>query len=93
MGVPVICLRGDRHSGRVGMSLLTAAGFPDWIANTPEQYIRIARNLARDRKNLGVLRLRLRECMRQSRLCSAEDYTRAVEKIYEELYAHRCQAS
>lgn len=87
MGVPVVSLRGDRHSARVGASLLTAAGFPDWIADTAEHYIQIARTLSQDKARLAQLRSQLRERVRQSRLCAAADYARAVECAYEEMYA------
>jgi protein O-GlcNAc transferase len=89
MGVPVVSLRGDRHSARVGASLLTAAGFPDWIADTPEEYTRIVRALVQDRAGLEALRLCLRERVRQSRLCAAPVYARAVERAYEAMYAAR----
>lgn len=87
MGVPVISLLGDRHRARVGASLLTAVGHPEWIAETPEQYIKIAQGLALDPKGLGSLRAGLREQMRGSRLCSAENYVKAVESAYDEMFA------
>jgi protein O-GlcNAc transferase len=60
MGVPVVTLAGDRHMSRVGASLLTAVGHPDWIANCPEDYVRIAASLAGDRRELGKIRVGLR---------------------------------
>jgi protein O-GlcNAc transferase len=87
MGVPVVGLCGDRHSARVGASLLTAAGFPEWIAHTPVAYVEIARELASDRARLAELRSLSRERVRQSRLCAAGDYARAVERAYEEMFA------
>jgi predicted O-linked N-acetylglucosamine transferase (SPINDLY family) len=89
MGVPVVSLRGDRHSARVGASLLTAAGFPDWIADTPGRYVEIGRELAGDRAKLIELRMQLRERVRQSRLCAMENYVRAVECAFEEMRAKR----
>lgn len=89
MGVPVISLRGDRHSARVGASLLTAAEFPDWIADSPERYVEIGRELAGDRAELIQLRSQLRERVRQSRLCAMEDYARAVERAYETMRTQR----
>ena len=89
MGVPVVTLVGDRHSARVGASLLTATGFPDWIADTSEHYVQIARSLAHDRGRLAGLRSQLRERVRQSPLCAAEKYARAVESAYEEMYSGR----
>jgi protein O-GlcNAc transferase len=86
MGVPVVSLRGDRHSTRVGASLLAAAESTDWVADTKEQYLQIARALSQDRNRLVEIRSRLRERVRHSRLCAAADYAAAVERAYEEMY-------
>jgi protein O-GlcNAc transferase len=69
MGVPVVTLAGDRHIARVGASLLTAIGHPEWVADSPADYLRIARALARDRGRRRELRPGLREEMRGSPLC------------------------
>ncbi len=90
MGVPVVSLRGDRHSARVGASLLTAAECAEWAAVTAEQYLGVARALSQDRGRLAELRHQLRERLRRSRLCAAADYTRAVECAYEEMFVTRC---
>jgi predicted O-linked N-acetylglucosamine transferase (SPINDLY family) len=89
MGVPVISLRGDRHSARVGASLLSAAGHPEWIADTPEQYIQTVKQLAMDADRLTKLRFALRQQLKESRLCSAETYARAVEAAYDGMIANR----
>ena len=60
MGVPVVSLAGDRHMARVGVSLLTAAGHPEWIAQNADDYVRIATVLAGDRSRLKTLRETLR---------------------------------
>jgi len=67
MGVPVVALAGDRHAARVGASLLTAIGHPEWIARTAAEYIRIAAAVAADHsgENRGAS---LREQMRRSPL-------------------------
>lgn len=53
MGVPVVTLEGSTHAGRVGLSLLSAAGFPELVARSPVEYVRLAAALAGD---VGVLR-------------------------------------
>jgi predicted O-linked N-acetylglucosamine transferase (SPINDLY family) len=60
MGVPVVTQLGDRHSARVGASLLTAAGHPEWIAPDREGYVRVAAALARDLEGRSLLRNNLR---------------------------------
>lgn len=72
MGVPVVSLRGDRHSARVGASLLTAVGHPEWIAESREDYIRKAAALANDHAQLAALRTTLRSDMKRSALLDHE---------------------
>lgn len=68
MGVPIVTLAGDRHASRVGASLLTAVGHPEWIAYSPEDYIRIAKAFADAPQNLVPLRPQLRAAMEASPL-------------------------
>jgi protein O-GlcNAc transferase len=68
MGVPVVTLKGDRHASRVGASLLSAVGHPEWIAADKASYVRIATELASDPIHLAVLHSRLRDDMKRSPL-------------------------
>jgi protein O-GlcNAc transferase len=85
MGVPVVTLAGDRHASRVGVSLLTAAGHPDWIAGDWEEYARIAAALAADPGKRSVWRAGLREDLRRSPLLDhvgqAERLAAALEQM------------
>jgi predicted O-linked N-acetylglucosamine transferase (SPINDLY family) len=60
MGRPVITLCGDRHASRVGASLLTAIGHPEWIAAETSDYPRLAADLVRDRVRLAEISRSLR---------------------------------
>jgi predicted O-linked N-acetylglucosamine transferase (SPINDLY family) len=86
MGVPVVALRGDRHAGRVGASLLTCLGLDELIANDAGQYIEIAAALAADRKKLGELRTSLRARMAASPLCDARAFARTIETAYRAMW-------
>jgi predicted O-linked N-acetylglucosamine transferase (SPINDLY family) len=68
MGVPVVSLAGDRHMSRVGVSLLTAAGHPEFVATTPEEYVLIASQLANDPLKRAALRRDLRDDLRRGPL-------------------------
>ena len=68
MGVPVVTLVGDRHMARVGASLLTAAGHPEWIAADATEYVSHAVKLAGNPELLAVLRTGLRADLRRSPL-------------------------
>jgi len=63
MGRPVVTLPGDRHASRVGASLLTAAGHPEWIARDWADYARIAADLVRDPARLAATSRTLRAAL------------------------------
>jgi len=65
-----------------------AVGSSEWIADTPEQYVDIARSLAQDAGRLIQLRSGLREQMRESRLCLAASYVKAIEAAYDEMMSN-----
>lgn len=90
MGVPVIVLAGNVHSGRVGVSLLSMAGLTDFIAESPEKYIELACNLANDREQLNELHVNLRNIIQRSPLCDASSFTKEVESAYRTVWEKWC---
>lgn len=82
MGVPIVTLAGRTHAARVGASLLTHVGLPEWIAETPDDYLRVARDAALDTSRLAALRASLREKMRASPLCDAVGFTLTLEETF-----------
>jgi len=91
MGVPVICLVGDRHVSRVGASLLGAVGLDDFVAHSAEQYMQIAAGFGSDLPRLASLRQQLRERMRQSPLMDAPGAARAIEEAYRTMWKAWCE--
>jgi predicted O-linked N-acetylglucosamine transferase (SPINDLY family) len=79
MGVPVISLVGRHHAGRVGATLLRAAGLADWLADTPETFVAIARERAADVAGLEQLRGALRGQLAGSALCDAAGFVDRLE--------------
>ncbi|HEU5081163.1 MAG TPA: tetratricopeptide repeat protein [Opitutaceae bacterium] len=73
MGLPVISLVGDRHSSRVGASLLQAIGHPEWSAPNAQAYVATAVKLASDRNALAQTRAGLRDEFRASALFGGTD--------------------
>lgn len=88
MGVPVVTLRGSRHAGRMAASILTCVGVPELIAESPQDYLERAVNLASDLDRLGELRANLRQQMRASPLCDGPTFTRGLEAAYRSMW-HR----
>jgi protein O-GlcNAc transferase len=92
MGVPVVTLRGRRHSARVGASLMGSVGLDGLIASDFESYVEIAVRLARDRSRLLHLRNSLRGIMQSSPLCDARAFARKLEGAYRTMWQCWCQS-
>ncbi len=90
MGAPVITLAGDRHAGRVGVSLLTQIGLTDLIADTPEDYVNRAVQLAENPERVADLRSGLRERMVNSVLCDGKTFAQNLETAYREMWKRWC---
>lgn len=89
MGVPVLSLVGERHAGRVGASLLNAAGLADWLADTPESFVAIAQAMAADVIRLSHLRESLRGQLAESPLCDAVGFVRRLELAMQQVWLTR----
>ena len=93
MGVPVITLRGHRHAGRVGASLLTQIGLTDLIANSIEEYVEIAVALAGNSGRLDDLRRALRPRMAASPMCDEGAFACKMEAAFRSMWQHWCATS
>jgi predicted O-linked N-acetylglucosamine transferase (SPINDLY family) len=92
MGVPVITLAGRTHVARVGTSQLSNLGLPELIARSPDDYVRIAVQLAGDPERLQTLRQGLRQRMAASPLMDAARFTRHLEAAYRQMWKRWCEA-
>lgn len=90
MGVPVVTLAGNTFVGRAGVSLLNASGLGELVATDTGDYAAIAARLAFDVPRLAALRAGLRERLRDSPLCRADDFTRALERHIRDMWGRWC---
>ncbi len=90
MGVPVVTLVGKTVVGRAGLSQSTNLGLPELIAQTPQQYVQIAADLANDLPRLAELRRTLRGRMQASPLMDAGRFARNMEAAYRQMWRNWC---
>lgn len=90
MGIPVVCLNGTTHAGRVGVSLLTQIGLDDLIAPSLREYIRVAVHLAENLDTLARLRASLRERLMKSSLYDGKTLAIEVEQAYRRMWEKWC---
>jgi predicted O-linked N-acetylglucosamine transferase (SPINDLY family) len=93
MGVPVVTLAGQSHVSRVGVSLLTNIGLPELVAESEDEYVRIAVELARDVEQLVNYRSNLRDKMLGSQLLDAPSFAREIEGAFRQMWTSWCETS
>lgn len=81
-GVPMVAVRGATFPGRVGASLLRAAGLPELIAADEAGYEALVLELYADRSRLADLRRRLAEARHSAPLFDMEGFAHDLEALY-----------
>ncbi|HVT81995.1 MAG TPA: tetratricopeptide repeat protein [Phycisphaerae bacterium] len=93
MGVPVVTRVGRTVVGRAGLSQLTHLGLPELIAQSDQEFVRIAVQLARDLPRLATMRAGLRGRMLTSILMDAGAFARGIEDAYIRMWHGWCASS
>jgi len=81
-GLPIVTLRGSSFAARVTASFLANLGLEELVADSPEEYERIALLLAVERGRLRDVRLRLAQARKASILFDAERFARGLEAAF-----------
>ena len=87
MGVPVITLAGERMIERQGVSMLTAVGLEELVAQNAEEYTARAVTLAQDKQYRQELRQTLRSRMQASPLCDSQGLAGSLERAYAAMWS------
>lgn len=90
MGTPVLTLAGQRHSSRVGASLMSTVGLGDWVAKDTEDYIQKALHFGKAHETLNPNEIR-RQFL-ASPLCDTADFTLDLESLFEDLIRKSSQS-
>jgi protein O-GlcNAc transferase len=86
-GVPLLTRNGSAFAGRVATSLLLAAGLPELVTQTQEDYEATAVKLATDAKALKKLRDRLTTNRTTCALFDTAKFARGIEAAYAQMWA------
>ncbi|HEV8042699.1 MAG TPA: tetratricopeptide repeat protein [Bryobacteraceae bacterium] len=91
MGVPVVTLAGRSPVQRTGACLLTAAGLPDLVTHSPEQYVTTAVFLAQTLPKIPDSRVNLRKALQSSPLMDEVGLVRSVEAAFRDMWRIWCR--
>jgi predicted O-linked N-acetylglucosamine transferase (SPINDLY family) len=86
VGAPMVTCRGETFAGRVGASLLHAAGLPELVASDLEHYAAIALRLARDPDELRAIRDKLTDNRPTCALFDTDRLRRHIEQAYATMF-------
>ena len=90
MGVPLVVLPKQRPASRQSLGFLTALGRTEWVAETPDEYVRIASGLAGDSDYLATLRRDQRARVAGSPMCDAPRFARNLEAALRRIWQQWC---
>jgi protein O-GlcNAc transferase len=93
MAVPVVTLPGPRPASRSAASILSTVGLREWIAQTPDDYVRLAVGFAREPDRLASLRTSLRERVRSSPLMNEKKFVLDLELAYRRMWHEWCEGA
>ena len=82
-GVPVLTLPGERMAARSGLSILSAAGLHDCVADDADAFVQMALRRAEDADGRRRLRAELRDRLRDSPLVDAPRFACAFADALE----------
>ena len=91
MGVPVVTLLGRHFVDRAAASIVTHAGYPEFVVSTKEAYVDLAKSLAGNFDALNERRLSIRDNLFRSDICDEGPYCKNVEAAYRDMWATWCE--
>jgi len=91
MGVPVVVKEGQNFVSRMGASFMRAAGLPEWVAASDEDYVAIAARMATDRQALLQLKISLRARLQAAPAWNIDEYTRDIEHALRSMWTEFCE--
>jgi protein O-GlcNAc transferase len=85
-GLPVLTCVGATFAGRVGMSMLKAAGLPELVTHSLEDYEALALELATDRARLSSIRHKLEQNRPTCPLFDNDRFRGGIETAYSTMW-------
>ncbi len=87
IGLPVLTCLGKSFCSRVAASLVSAAGIPEMITKTNQEYIEQAVQLANHPSELAILRDKLAQVHKNAPLFDSVRFTENLENLYMQMFA------
>jgi len=90
MGIPTVTIAGSSYPSRMGLAVMTHLGLCEYVAGTPDDFVRTAAERASDTAALAELRGDLRQRIAKSALTEAHGFCDDLETAYRTLWHRWC---
>lgn len=90
MGVPTLCLGGDRLASRGAQALMAHLGLNQFVADSHDAYIQQACHLANHVEALAQIRQNLRGQFEQSNLAKPEVLALGLQQVFRQMWKRWC---
>jgi predicted O-linked N-acetylglucosamine transferase (SPINDLY family) len=87
MGVPIVTLASSRPVGRIGASLMTNLGLPEWVTENELGYEDTAVAFSQNISKLAEIRNEIRVRMQHSPIMNEKLFAQDVENAYRKMWA------
>lgn len=91
-GLPMLTCPSEHYARRMGASLCQAAGMPELICTSHDEYLRRAIELGQQPERLAALKRTLAQRMAQAPLFQPERFVAGLEAVYRQLWRQWCKA-
>ncbi len=88
MGIPLVTKVGEQFAARNSYTMMMNAGITEGIAWTDEEYIEWGIRLGKDAKLRQEISWKLKQSRQTAPLWNAKQFTREMEKAYEQMWAN-----
>jgi predicted O-linked N-acetylglucosamine transferase (SPINDLY family) len=92
MGTPLVTLKGEAAASRIGATFLQQLGRAEWVAETAEDFVRIACALATDVDALNTIRHSLRPAMQASALLNEAQFAADFGEVLQDMWRTWCNS-
>jgi predicted O-linked N-acetylglucosamine transferase (SPINDLY family) len=89
MGVPVLAVAGNSYVSRQGAAILTHAGLGEFVADSPEMLVALAKTWGENRDVLAEIRAGLRQQLAKSPVADGPGYVRGLEAALRRAWKER----
>jgi predicted O-linked N-acetylglucosamine transferase (SPINDLY family) len=86
MGLPMLTLKGRSYQSRMGASILNALNLSELITDTPEEYEKLAIELATNPEKLKLIKDKLEINLSTAPLFDTKLFTKNIESAYKQIY-------